>query len=165
MENFRKQINGFTLVELVLMMLIVSVVSLTAAPLFFSLSTYNQQVYQDEVMNTIRYARKLAVATSGSIQVIVDDHSIALKNRTEGSSCNSGTSLADIIDPVSNAAGYLRIAPNHATLVYSADWPIYFNSLGQVLSASDCTIASDPITISVDGQPTMMLYGETGFLE
>lgn len=157
--------NGFTLIESIIVIAIVGILAATATPLFFSLSTYHQQLYQDELLNTLRYARKLAVGSGLSIQVSVTDTSIALQQRTEGGSCNAGTTFADLVDPVNQNIGYVRTAPSHAILSFSSQWPVYFNPRGQVLRASDCKIGTTPITIGVEGQSLLSIYPETGFIE
>ncbi len=163
-ENPKRQ-GGFTLVESIITLVVVGILAAVATPLFFSLSTYNQKFYQDEVVNTIRYARKLAVASGYSIQVSVTEASISLQQRTEGSSCTIGTRFSDIVDPLSNVVGYVRTAPTHTTLNFSSQWPIYFNRLGQALRASDCQIGTSLISIGVDDQSSFSIYPETGFIE
>ena len=97
------------------------------------------------------------------IQFNVSANSITILRRTEGGTC-SGATFTSIMDPANRTNGYVKTAPSGITLTYTADWPIYFNGLGQALTASDCTVVnSDSITIS--GGNTVTIVGETGFVQ
>ncbi len=153
------------MVELIVSIVIIVLLSVKASSLFFSLSTYNNQFWQDQVKSTIEYARKLAVDSGDYIQVSVTSTTVTLQILTYGSTCSSGASLSSIMDPVSNTLGYTRTAPGHATLSYSNDFPIYFNSLGQALDVSTCAMSAGVITINATDMPTMTLYPQTGFIQ
>ncbi len=160
-----KNYKGFTLIEVVIVITIIGILAKVSSSLFFSLSTYNNQFYQDEVKNTIRYARKLAIASGRYIYVSVTSSSITLQIMTPGSSCGVGTTFSSIMDPISNTSGYTRTAPGTTTLTYSSHFPIYFNNAGQALDASNCAISSGLVTIGVTGLSTMTLYPQTGFIQ
>jgi len=160
-----KTYQGFTLIEVVIVITIVSVLAKVSSSLFFSVSTYNKQLYQDEVKNTIRYARKLAIGSGQSIYVSVTSSSISLQVMTPGGSCGVGRSFSNIMDPISNTLGYTRTAPSATTITYSSNFPIYFNNRGQALDASNCAISSGLVTIGVTGLSTMTLYPQTGFIQ
>jgi MSHA pilin protein MshC len=158
---------GFTIIELVMVLVIVGVMAVVAGPKFFSTIDYDRRVYYDEVLNSIRYARKLAVATNGHIQVDLTSTNITLRKRSEGSNCTTGTTFDEIVDPANRASGYVKTAPGSITLIFSANWPIYFNGLGQALRVSDCTVLPNGAngTVMVVGGDTVTVTGETGFVQ
>lgn len=183
MENFRKTLklkkrtlNGFTTTELVIIIVITLILSKAATSQFFVVSTYNQQVYKNEVMSTIRYARKLAIATNSYVQVAVSPISagnstyttITLRYATFSGACGSTVTLANIVDPLTNnnSVAYARTAPDSVTFTVTGTFPIYFNSLGQALTVSGgvCTSGTNS-TITVSGESAITIYGETGFLQ
>jgi MSHA pilin protein MshC len=57
-----KQSSGFTLVELIMVIVIVGILSVTAAPRFFDNNTFNIRGFLDETLAMLRYAQKTAVA-------------------------------------------------------------------------------------------------------
>jgi MSHA pilin protein MshC len=155
-------VKGFTVVELVMALVIAGVLAVIAGPKFFSTVSYQRKVYYDQVLNSVRYARKLAVATNSYIQVDLTSTSITLRSRT-GSVCGSPTFQA-ITDPANRTSGYVKAAPGSVTLSFSANWPIYFNGLGQALRASDCTVISTG-TVTISGGNTVTVIGETGLVQ
>jgi len=159
-----KKQTAFTMIELVTTMLIISILSVIAVPLFFSTSTYQTLVYHDELLNSLRYARKLAIATGGHYEVKLTSTSLTLQQRSEGASCSSGTTFQAVVDPANNSSSYVKLAPGAITINSSANWPIYFDGLGQANQASTCATLSSNATITV-GSKTITVIGETGFAQ
>jgi MSHA pilin protein MshC len=155
---------GFTIIELVMVLVIVGIMAIVAGPKFFSTVDYDRLVYYDEVLNSIRYARKLAIATNAHIQINLTSTSITLRRRTEGSNCTTGTTFSPITDPATRTIGYVKTAPDPVTLIFSPNWPIYFNGLGQAMSVSDCTVVATGTVTIVNGN-TVTVSGETGFVQ
>lgn len=160
----KTRLLGYTLVEIATTMIIVAILTIAVYPRFFSILTYNQRVYYDEVLNSLRYARKLAMATGNHIQASLTPTSLLLQRRIEGSTCTSGTTFQPIIDPQFRTQNYLKVAPNNITLNFSAGWPIYFDGLGRALHAKDCSVI-DFETINVVGGKMIKVFGETGYIE
>ncbi len=158
---------GFTIVELILTLVIIGIMSAIAGSKFFSAADYNRRVYYDEVINSIRYARKLAVATNAHVQVDLTSTSVTLRNRIEGSNCTTGTTFSVVTDPANrNNSGYVKTAPGQVALNFStANWPIYFNGLGQALLASNCSVLSSASTVQVVNGNAITVTGETGFVQ
>ena len=156
--------KAFALIELVAILVIISVLSIIAVPIFFSTSTYQALTYHDELLNSIRYARKLAVATGGHFEVSLTSTSLTLQQRIEGSSCSNGTTFQAVVDPSNNSSGYVKNAPGSITLSSSSQWPIYFDGLGRANQASTCSTLSSNATITI-GSKTITVVGETGFAQ
>lgn len=60
---------GFTVIELVLVIVIVAVLGAIAGPRFFDNSTFDERAYYDELVTSLRYAQKVAVASGCRVQV------------------------------------------------------------------------------------------------
>lgn len=155
---------GFTIIELVMIMVIISALMILAGPKFFSTTIYQQQVYYDQLLNSLRYARTLAVGTGNHIQVSLTNNSITLQQRTEGVSCVTGTTFQPVLNPATRTSGFVKNAPGSITINFSSNSPIYFNGLGQALSATNCAVLGTA-TISVNGGNTLTLFGETGYVQ
>lgn len=60
--NSRRIYSGFTMIELVVIIVLIGIVSAMAIPRFFDRSTFDSRGLYDQVVSTLRYAQKAAVA-------------------------------------------------------------------------------------------------------
>ncbi|SDZ90159.1 MSHA pilin protein MshC [Desulfuromusa kysingii] len=80
--------KGFTLVELVVILLLLGILSAVALPKFFNLSGYQDRAAYDELVDAVRYAQKLAVASGCDVQVDISANSYALQQHA--TNCTTG---------------------------------------------------------------------------
>ncbi len=150
----RKQ-AAFTLIELVMVIMLLGILSATALPRFFSVSSYQQQVFFDDTLNAVRYAQKLAVATACNVQVSINANAYALKQPANRSQClsSSATFSLAVRNPGSGETSYTH-AESGVSLSSTAT-TFYFDALGR---------ASTNVTITVAGAKTISVVRDTGFV-
>lgn len=68
----RSPVAGFTLVELVLVLILVGIMAFVALPRFADVGAFNQRGAFDEVRSAVRYAQKLAVASGCPVTVTIN---------------------------------------------------------------------------------------------
>ncbi len=100
--------TGFTLIELVSVIVLLAILSVVALPRLGGMSVFEEKAYFDEVTNAFRYAQKLAQSTGCSVQVTTTSTSYQLQ---QGSSCTSSTYDRNVLDPADRTSAYQNTSP------------------------------------------------------
>lgn len=76
---------GFTLVELIVVVLIIGILSISIAPRFFGVASYEDRKASDELLTALRYTQQIAMARGGEIQLNLqtDNYTIELTDGTD----------------------------------------------------------------------------------
>jgi MSHA pilin protein MshC len=69
---------GFTLIELIVTVLLVSIVAVIALPRFGDNSEFNNRTFHDEVIATLQYAQKKAIASRRNVCVAFTANTVTL---------------------------------------------------------------------------------------
>ena len=180
--------HGFTLVELITVIVLVAVVGAMAAPRFFERQTFDARSYADQVQAMLRYAQKLAVAQGQPVYVRLDGNSVALcrayasdplrpqcspANQVPPPAGNNSASSATLAACANQTGWYCEGRPNGVTQVAN---PVtayfYFDPLGKPFAAADVsptTVSTFParlqLTISGGGNVrSLFVESETGYV-
>lgn len=142
--------TGFTLVELVLVIVLLSIMSAVALPRFFERNTFQDRAVYDDIANTLRFAQKMAVATGCPTQF----QYIPANNRYQvmrEQVCNNATFDQIVLNPATQVdlSNTLNGTPFSTTTN-----TITFFALGNASTAATFTIAGRIINVE----------SETGFI-
>lgn len=91
---------GFTLIELIMVLLLVGVLSVAAIPKFFDKNTFQARGFHDETLSLLRYAQKSAVAQRRTVCVSVAATGVGLTVASSAGSTTCATALVLPSPPV-----------------------------------------------------------------
>lgn len=118
--------SGFTLVELIVVMMIVGILAVAAIPRFFQRQTFEARGYYDQALTMMRYAQKVAIAQRINVFVNADatSNTICLTYVADVGCTN----LTGVINPADNTR-FSKTAPTGVTLSSSVSFS--FSALGK----------------------------------
>lgn len=122
LQKKRIDMTGFTLIELIMVMVIVGILAIAVAPRFFDANLFKSRGFADQVQATLRYAQKEAIAQHRYVCVTFPANSISL---AIGATAACGTPL---LSPTGGA--YVITAPSGITFA-AVPTAFSFNALGQ----------------------------------
>ena len=144
---------GFTLVELVLVIVLMGILSIFALPRFFDVNPFLERGFHDELIQAARYAQKLAVVSHCPARLVTTSSSYRLEHPTsqpDGAGTVSGWS------GVPSPAGDGDMAANAPDGVSVTATTVTFTASGATQEATQ--------TISV-GARGFKVWRSTGYVE
>lgn len=152
--------KGFTLVELITVIVLIGALAVVAGPRFFSASTFEDRFFFDDALHAARYARQFAVSKGCFTRFVLTTSSFSL-NRDNDCNSSSLNFSAPIARPEDNAAAFTASGAPAGTAAGS----IVFDASGRAgqVSGSTFTAFGSTQTYTI-GSRTFQVDGETGFV-
>ena len=139
---------GFTVIELTLVIVIVAILGAIAGPRFFGNSAFDERAYYDEVVASLRYAQKVAVATGCRVRVDIAATTYAVMQQ---SSLSGHCDPADVSFPVpvllASGEAVTGTAPDGVTAVPAIT--LIYEPLGSTTLAADQLMAVGTRSFSI----------------
>jgi len=154
--------SGFTLTELVVTLLLITILSVVLIPKLTGISAIQQRAEYDKVLSAIEYARKAAIAkrryacvslSPSVVSLTVDANPPEATGTPFGGTCPFAAALA-LPSPDSSCAASNQICVK-ATSISSTPNVFQFDARGR---------ASATVVVTVSGYPSITVEAETGYV-
>lgn len=151
-----KKPNGFTLVELIVVLFLVSVLAVVGLSRFTRQSAFSEWGFTEEVTTALRYAQKLAMASGCDTAVAISSGGYQLRQRA---GCKTGA--FDVLVMLPGGTGdYAGMTPSGTTV---SPLSLYFDPTGRPRNAGTGTLLTLVSSISI-GAATILIEPETGYV-
>jgi MSHA pilin protein MshC len=147
-DRSKTRVAGFTLVELVVVIVILGIVAAFAAPRFFGERTFLQRGYYDELAAALKYSQKLAVASGCPVRVTIDAAGYeARQQAAQSGTCN--TTDATWGTTVALADGQLLAGNVPIGVTVAPAVTLTFDALGRSDLGADGSISVGPFVLTI----------------
>jgi MSHA pilin protein MshC len=141
-----KRPSGFTLVELVAVVVLIGIVCVVVAPSFFDIDAYAERGYADEVKAALRYSQRVAISSGCDVQFTITPAGYSSFQRAPaGVTCAAG---GPFVSAVLRSDGLAVAGNTPSAIAVAANSVTVFNSRGEP-NAAPPAIVIGPNTISV----------------
>lgn len=154
----RSSERGFTLPELIAVLIIVGVLAAVALPKFDAALTLRSDAWHDELVSGLRFAHQTATSHRRLVCATLTGGSLSLSI----AATNPATSCDSTLPGPNGGAAYTSTSTSAVTL--SPAGVLYFQPSGRVTSDGAGATTSDR-TITIVGSDSVTVIGETGHVE
>lgn len=151
--------QGFTLVELVMVIVILGVIAVVALPKLTGTSVFAGSAFRSEVVSALRYAQKSAVSHRRLVCATLTASTVTLTIAAANPATSCTTALAS-----PDGTAYQS---KDSTVTASGASALFFQPSGLVTSdgAGTTPVSGAVGTISITGQTDIKIEGATGYVE
>lgn len=138
--QFAHSRRGYTVVEVLLVVVILAIVASVAGPRFFDNTAFDERAYYDEVVSALRYAQKVAIASGCNVRVSVTASTYSLSQQAaQAGHCNPNDVSYSTAVFLSTGEAVTGSAPASVSAIPAVTF--VYNSLGQTSLAANQTLS------------------------
>jgi MSHA pilin protein MshC len=138
-----KRQAGFTLIELVMVLIILGILSAVVIAKFTDKAGFQSRGFADQVQTSLRYAQKIAIAQRRYVCVAFTATSVSLSIGTTNA---CGTPLQSL----TGSGNYVVTSPASSITISPVPATLYFNALGQPSAATAVVIGGSTTTVEAE---------------
>lgn len=160
----RRSQRGFTLVELIMVIVVLSVLAVFAAPRIFSNSDFYAHGFHQETMALLRYAQKTAIAQRRMVCVNFDTSTTpnSATLMTESPTGTGTVSCAvNVVGPKGESPAKIKAGSG---VSYASASNLIFNGLGQPVSTARSPLTANTTVQVAGASQTITIESGTGYV-
>jgi len=143
--------RGYTIVELVLVMVIIAILGAAAGPRFFDNSAFDERAYLDELASSLRYAQKVAVASGCRVRTDIAASGYSLSQQVpQAGHCDPADTSFPV--PVMLSTGEVMSGSATAGVTASPAVTVVYDALGRTNFATNQTLTIGPRTLLIQAE-------------
>lgn len=150
----RNHFSGFSLIELLVVILLLGILSVFAVGRLFDQNQFAARGFFDDTVNAVRFAQKLAVSSGCDVRVSLSSTGYVLNQRQD--TCTTGTFTQAVPNPANRGNSYQN---DKAAGLSVPAVNITFDARG--LTSSDVTVTMAAAGVSY----SFRVYGKTGLVD
>jgi MSHA pilin protein MshC len=140
--------GGYTVVELVLVIVILAVLGALAGPRFFDNAAFDERAYADELASSLRYAQKVAVASGCRVRADIAAGGYSLTQQSpQAGHCNATDASFPVLVRLSTGDVMSGTAPAGVTTAPALT--LVYDALGRTNLAANQTLAVGARTLAI----------------
>ncbi|MCY7307481.1 MAG: type II secretion system GspH family protein [Rhodoferax sp.] len=141
--------NGFTLIELIMVLTLVGTLAVVVGPRIFATDGFDARGFHDETLAMLRYAQKSAIAQRRPVCVVFAARNAQLKIDADRSSATGAAGCeGDLTGPRGDAPG--SITARGSVQYQAVPATVRFDGLGQALTGQTIQVVGAANTITVE---------------
>ena len=150
--------SGFTLIELITVVVVLGVLSIYAAPRGFIGKDFYDKGFHDETLSYLRYAQKTAIAQRRTVCVSFTNDSLALTVASASGNLMCDAAMADV-----NGKIPATLSARSGTAYASLPADFNFNALGQPVNASSGVVPTQTWQVA-NTTRSIVVESDTGYV-